>query len=138
RAPPQCESARWPAHLLHRLLELLLDSLGGEPAHRRCAARDGREGLRLDVELEARRESDRTQRAQPILPHARIRVANGADDAARKIGATLEGIAQLITRRGVRDGVDREITTRQILVEGRAELHLGVPAIGLDVAAKGL
>ena len=53
---------------------------------------------------------------------------------ARQISASTEWIAELIARRRVRDGVDGEVASREVFVERRTELDLGVPAIGLDVA----
>src|SRR5207237_6309354 len=123
--------------LLHCLLELLLHTFGRQPTHMRCAALDRFERIRLDVEFEPRRKANRAQGSQPILTHPCVRIAYGTNQSAIEVGPTLERITQLIARWRVRHRVDREVPTRQVFVEGRAKLHLGVSSVGLDVPAEG-
>ena len=105
----------------------------------RCGAEfaDRRQRRRIDGELVAAREPDRAQRPQPILAHALLRVAHGAHDAGAQIGLSVKWIAHVPRARTKRDRIDREVAPREILVQARAELHLGVPAVRLHVATKG-
>ena len=62
-------------------------------------------------------ESDAAQRAQPVLAHPLHRLADRAHEPPFEIELPIKGIAQFLPLGVVRDGVDGEITTRQILVE---------------------
>ena len=125
------------AHLLHRLVELLLHALRRQAPEMRRARVHRATCRRIDREPEPRGEANPAERAQPILAHARVRVARPrARACALEIAPSAERVAQLVERRRVGDGVDREVAPRQILVERGAELHLGVPSVGLHVAPK--
>ncbi len=88
----------------------------------------------VDVELEAGRETDRTERAQAVLAHAIRRIPDGADDAAGEIGTASERVADLVRARLVRDRVDGEVAAREVFVECGPEFHDRVAAIGLNVS----
>ena len=57
-------------------------------------------------------------------------------NATLEVVASAEGIAQLVGPRPVGDRVDREVATREVLLETRAELDLGVATVRPHVAAK--
>jgi hypothetical protein len=133
---PQSERARWAPHLLHHLHQLLLHALVRQPREMRRRAIDRAERRRLDREFVATGEADGPQRAQPILAHALLGVADCSHDAAPDVLSAAERIAQLIGARAIRDRVHREVASRQVLLEARTELHHRVPAVRANVPAK--
>jgi len=55
----------------------------------------------------------------------------------RRVISNMERVANLFERWREGDGVDRKIPPRQIIIQRRTKLHLGMTAIGSHVAAKG-
>ena len=125
-------------YLLHRLLDLLLARApatagrGAAPSRPSRATSPARSRSRSARRSESRAAPaadpracgppDRPPRARRARSRSRC-PSNGSRSSPRC--------------RDVRDRVDREVAPREILVERRAELHLGVSAVGLHVAAEG-
>src|SRR5438105_14976701 len=91
----------------------------------------------IDLKIEAGRKTNGAKRPQPVLSHALAWRAHRANDTGFEIALTAERVAQFGACRRVRDRVHREVTSRQILLQRRAELDLGVPAVGAHVFPKG-
>src|SRR4051812_45690223 len=90
---PDKECVTGTTYLLHRLVELLLHALARESSEKWGARIDGAARRRIDRETEARGEANRSQGPQAILSHARIRVADRANQLSGEIGLTAEGVA---------------------------------------------
>ena len=60
--------------------------------------------------------------------------AAGGQAPPLQVGGAVEGVAQLAGQRVPRDGVEREVAPRQILINGMRELDDGVAAERLDIA----
>src|SRR5262245_61550207 len=97
----------------------------------RRAATNRLERRLLDGEFESRCESDGAQSSQTVLTHAGGGIADRAHDLPLQVALPMERIAQLLRGGRERDRVDREVAARQVLVERRAELDLGVAAVRL-------
>src|SRR5207247_1160498 len=98
-------------------LEFLLHPLRRKTREMGSAAFDGPPRSRIDHKPEAGRESYAPQRAKAVFAHPRLRFANRAHEPSRQIPAPAKRIVQHLELRRVRDSVDREIPTRQILIE---------------------
>jgi hypothetical protein len=103
----------------------------------RRALHDRRPGGRLDGEAEAAGEPDGAERAQAILAQARRRIAHRPHDAPGQISEAVERIVEHASRGAEGDGVDGEVAPREVVVQRRAELHLGVAPVGAHVATEG-
>src|SRR5438105_3432205 len=96
RVAPHPKSFARKFHLVHRLLDLLLYSLGGEPCELWGTLDDGIPGIALDVETESRRETNRAQRTQTILAHSLPRVADGTNEPSLQILLPFVRIADFV------------------------------------------
>src|SRR5687768_15674959 len=132
---PHPESAAWKAHLLHCLLDLLLDTLSGKAREVRCAGDDGSPGIGFDLEIEAGGKSHPAERPEPIFAHPLGGLAHGAYDALLEVEATVERVVPPSLRRRKRYRVDGIIPTRKIFVERRSEFDYSVPSVSLNIAA---
>src|SRR5436190_2065557 len=93
--------------------------------------------LWIYLKVKAGRKANGAKRPQPVLSHALAGRTDRANDTAFEITLTAERVAQFGACRRVRDRVHREVTSRQIFLQRRAELDLGVPAVGAHVFPKG-
>jgi hypothetical protein len=91
----------------------------------------------VNPELEPRAEAQRPQDPQVVLLKSPVGVPYRADQLVLEVVCAMERIAPLVPDRVVRDGVDREVATRQVVHQRHAEFHHRVPAVGLDVLAEG-
>src|SRR6266568_9342098 len=101
------------------------------------AAGNGFPRLWIDLKVKAGRKANSAKRPQPVLSHALTGRTHRANDTAFEITLTAERVAQFAACRSVRDRVHREVTSRQILLQRRAALDLGVPAVRAHVFPKG-
>jgi hypothetical protein len=131
---PEEQGVAGTSDLIHGFLQLLLDPLRREPAEVRCTSLDGRHGGGLDLEPEARRETDAPERAQTILGHPAVGITNRAHDLARQVILPAEGVAPLTPGRTICDRVDREVAAGQVVVQRGSELHDRMTAVGRHVA----
>src|SRR5256885_11632564 len=97
--PPHRERFARETHLVHRLLDLLLDAFGRQSSELGRALDDRVPGIALDVEAEARGESDRAQRTESVLPHPVTRIADRANELAVEIFLPAIRVADLILAR---------------------------------------
>ena len=130
---PHRECFAGQAHLVHRLLDLLLHALRGKTRQLGGALHDRVPGITLDVEAESSREPDRAQRAQAILAHPVPWISDGANEPPRQILASVVRIPQLVLAGRIGDRVDGVIAAREIVVERRAELDDRVTPVGLNI-----
>jgi hypothetical protein len=95
----------------------------------------GRQGEGLLRAGKGRLEAHRPQHPQGVVAHPVQRFAHGPDDAGLEVFSPAEGIEDLPRERVYRDGVDREVPPRQILLQLLPETYLRVPApLGVEVA----
>src|SRR6185312_13519213 len=116
---PHAERTPGQIHLGHRLLDLLLHAFHRQAAEVRRGIEDGAPRTRLDREAEARGETNRAERPEPVLAHPVGCDAHRAHEAVLEVRAAVKGVAQLTRVGTVREGVDREIASREILVQTR-------------------
>src|ERR1043166_6949364 len=95
------------------------------------------ERLLLDREVEAGGEPQGAERSQAVLTHPRARVTHRAQNPAIEVGPAAEWVARLVAARREGNRVDREVPTREVLLERHAELHLGMSAVSANVPAEG-
>ena len=96
----------------------------------------GGEGRGLDLEPEARGKPDAAQQPQMIFAEARVRVADGADDAARQIAAPSTKSSTLAGVRVHHQAVDGEIAAQHVFAGIVLEAHVfGMPAVQVIVIA---
>ena len=91
----------------------------------------------MNAEVEPRAEAQPAQDAQIILLKSPVGIADRADQLLREVLLALKGIAPFVADGMIGDGVDREVASRQVVHEGHAEFHDGMPAVGLDVLTEG-
>jgi hypothetical protein len=115
----------------------LLHALGRETPQlgRTCDDRAPRSGV--DRKPQSAGKANRPQRTEPILTHPRLGVADRANDTALEVRAAAVRVAHRVATRVVGNGVDREVAARQIVVQGRAELHNCVSSVGAHVPPEG-
>jgi hypothetical protein len=121
------------------------DPFAGQVLDERCVALDCIERPGLDLEVERRREADRADHPQGILPEAFVRVADGPQDAMADVADATERVDEPGRERQGRDGpgcvrsgllrcglvryaapgerVDGEIAPAQVLLDRVAEFH---------------
>ena len=75
-------------------VQLVADALGAHGADHFRAGANRLPRLRLDLEIEPRREPDRAQQPQMVLGKAVLRVANGAQDSRAQVGLAADKIDQ--------------------------------------------
>src|SRR5687767_9413202 len=120
---PERQCSARALDLLHRLLELLLHTLGGEPSEVECALDDRAPRLRVDVKAESCREANGAQGAKSVLAHSLVRIAHRADQPSPDVPLPLEGIVKATRLWVIRDRVQREVPPRKVLVDRGSERH---------------
>ena len=73
---------------------------------------------------------------RPVLAHASVRVAHRAHDPRVQVALAAERVAQLVAPGRIGDRVDREVASRQVVVERHAEFDDRVAPVRLHVAAE--
>src|SRR5205823_7814480 len=90
----------------------------------------------MNAKFEARAEAQPPQNPQVILLKSPVGIADRADQLLREVLLALKGIAPFVTDRMIGDRIDREVAARQIIHQGDAEFHDGMPAVGLNILAE--
>ena len=115
-----------------RLEQLVADALGADLGDVGRGFDDGGPGVRLDGELQRRRETHRAQHAEAVLGKAPPRVADGADDPSGKVGTAAYIVGDLAGIGVEQQRVDGEIAAQDVgagvgeLDGGRvAAVHVG-------------
>ena len=91
----------------------------------------------LDPEAEPARETKRPQDPQVVFPEPCDRIPDRPENAALEIGPPLEWVAEPPVERVPRNGVDREVAPREILVERIREGDDRMAAARLDIPPEG-
>ena len=127
-------NAREGVPRLHRLDPLVAHALGARPCGTcRASARMARLGRRVERELEGRHEARGAQHAQAVLREALQRIADGAEQAARRgRPRPSKGSMILPSLRVDRDGVHGEVAAGEVGRDVVDELDpVGAPAVGV-------
>lgn len=90
-----------------------------------------------DREAEPSGEADRPQRAEAVLAQPLRGLPHATHDPRFEVATAVERVPHHQRLRVHRDGVDREVAAREILLERGAEADDRMPAVGLHVVPEG-
>ena len=119
--------------------EFFADAFGRDNINFVCVFADGGEGSGFDGVAEARGETHRTEHAELIFGETAGRLADGADDSGREIGATTDKIEDLAGIVAHEETVDGEVAALHVFFWrfGIDDL-VGMAAVGVaNVGAEG-
>jgi hypothetical protein len=117
---------------LHRLQPLVADALGADLAKRVERWSDGGEGVGVELELEGGAEARRAQDTQAVLRKALEGLAHRAEALVGEVLPPVERVDERAVLRVHRDGVDREVSPREIGHDVIDEVHrIGSAPVGV-------